>query len=69
MTWTLHKVQQDNLLIFKRKILRKIFGYYLDTNIGNWKKRYEKTKNSMRFSNYIKKLLLWTKYKKYVLLV
>jgi len=39
-TWTLHKIQQNNLLVFERKILRSIFGPCIDSHTGEWRIRY-----------------------------
>lgn len=35
--WTLHKVQQNNVLVFVRKVLRTIFGPCIDRKTGEWR--------------------------------
>lgn len=41
-TCTLRKSEQNKVLIFERKVLRRIFGPCLDENTGEWKIRKNK---------------------------
>jgi hypothetical protein len=39
-TWTLHKIQQNNPLVFEQKVLMSIFGPCIDRNTGEWRIRH-----------------------------
>jgi hypothetical protein len=39
-TWTFHKIQQNTLLVFERKILRSIFGPCIERNTEEWRIRH-----------------------------
>jgi len=41
-TWTLKKNEERKLMVFERKILRKIFGPVKDRETGEWRRRKNK---------------------------
>jgi len=41
-TWTLRKTDEISLVVFERKVLRKIYGPYKNINTGEWKIRKNK---------------------------
>lgn len=45
-TWILVKFEQNKLLIFESKILRRIFGLYHDEETGEWRIRKMTNLNS-----------------------
>jgi len=62
--WTLRKSDQNRLLIFKRKILRRIFGPCIDETTGEWRiRKNEELKQLYQMSDIIreikKKILQW----------
>jgi len=44
-TWTLKKIDENSILVFERKVLKKIYGPCIDEPTGEWE--YEKTRNFM----------------------
>jgi hypothetical protein len=38
-TWTLRKTDENSLVVYERKVLRKIYGPCLDVNTGEWRIR------------------------------
>lgn len=54
-TWSLRKTEEIALEIFKRNILRKIFGPCKDNRTGDWRKRYnQKHQNLFQCPNITK---------------
>jgi hypothetical protein len=41
-TWPLRKAEETRIKVFERRILRKIYSPSVDTNTGEWRKRYNK---------------------------
>jgi len=57
-TWEITKGDEQKLLIFERKILRKIYGSTLNSKSGNYKKRnnneIERIFNRQNIQKYLK---------------
>jgi hypothetical protein len=55
--WTLRKLDQNRLLIFERKILRRIFGPCIDETTGEWRiRKNEELKQLYQMSDIIRKI-------------
>jgi hypothetical protein len=46
-TWTLRKVEETRLAVFERKILRRIYGPYIDSDTGECRIRHNNELNNL----------------------
>jgi hypothetical protein len=66
-TWTLRKVEETRFAVFERKILRKIYGPYIDSDTGEWRIRHnDELKNLFQKPDIIseinRRILMWAGY-------
>lgn len=51
-TWSLRKVEETKIAVFERKILRRIYGSCIDSDLGEWRIRHnDELKNLLQKPN------------------